>query len=148
MFILASGESSTFSLAIYEELPNIDSVVATIVGNSVVEFDRAQVDISNTLLTFDDNDILHITGELMNNNDYPVEISGLVAATFDAEGLVVTTDTYNVTIRYLEPGDSGPFRVSIPGPLSGSDIIEDFEVYMDVERAEEEIATQLLISDA
>jgi hypothetical protein len=39
-------------------------------------------------------------------------------------------------MRYLEPGQSGYFRVSMSGPLSGLDTINDYTVYLDVEQIE------------
>jgi hypothetical protein len=52
---------------------------------------------------------------------------------FDGAGEIVASDSYNTTIRYLDPGDSGPFRVTITGPNTGTSDITDFQLYMDAE---------------
>lgn len=148
LFSLAPGETSPFSLIIFEDLPGADTFEARIVGNSVTELDRAPLDVDNTLMTFDDDGNIHITGELFNNNNQPVDISSLAAAVFDANGGLITADSYDVTIRYLDPGQSGPFRVTLDGPQSGLDEVADFQLYLDVEFTEPIEPFDISISDA
>jgi hypothetical protein len=148
LFALAPGETSPFSLYIFEELLDADIFVATVVGNSVTDLERATLDIANSLMTFDDDGNIHITGELVNNTDQPVDVNALAAAVFNASGEIVASDSYNTTIRYLDPGDSGPFIVSITGPDSGTADITDFQVYIDSEITDPIAPFNVTIGDA
>ena len=148
LFALAPGETSPFSLYIFDDLPEADSFVATVVGNSVTDLERAILDVGNSLMTFDDDGNIHITGELFNNTDQPVDINALAAAVFDANGEIVASDSYNTTIRYLDPGDSGPFRVTITGPDSGTADISNFQVYIDSEFTDPIAPFNITIGDA
>jgi hypothetical protein len=133
LFALAPGETSPFSIYIFEEMPNADNFVATVVGNSATEIERAALDVANTLMAFDDDGNIHITGELINNTNEPVDINALAAAIFNGTGEIIASDSYNTAIRYLDPGDYGPFRVTITGPKSGTADITDFQLYVDAE---------------
>ncbi|HLF91476.1 MAG TPA: FxLYD domain-containing protein, partial [Anaerolineales bacterium] len=148
LFALAPGETSPFSMLIFDDLPDADNFAATVVGNSVTDVERATLDISNSLMTVDDDGNIHITGELFNNTDQPVDITALAAAVFDANGEIVASDSYNTTIRYLDPGDSGPFRVTITGPDSGTADITNFQVYIDSEFTDPIAPFNIAIGDA
>ncbi|NJN43497.1 MAG: hypothetical protein HC806_01315 [Anaerolineae bacterium] len=133
LFALLPGETSPFSIYVFEDLPDADNFVATVVGNSATEIERATLDVANTIMAFDDDGNIHITGELTNNTNDPVDINSLAAAVFDGAGEIVASDSYNSTIRYLDPGESGPFRVTITGPNTGTADITDFQLYLDAE---------------
>ena len=148
LYTLARGETSPFSLAVYEDLPEADNFVATVVGNSSADVNRATLDVENTLLTIDDDGLVHVTGELFNNTAQPIEISALAGAVFDSTGALILAESYNTTIRYLDPGDSGPFRITMTGPNSGSDTITDFEIYVDAEFTDPIDALGITIGDA
>ena len=148
LYNLTPGEASTFSVKIYEELPSADNFVATVVGNSTAEIERVFLDIDHSIMTIDDSGDAHITGELVNNTDEPVVINSLSAATFDANGQIVMADSYNVTIRYLDPGTSGPFQSQHHRAGCGSEAIDNFRVFVDAERDSPADPTNLLFSDA
>ncbi|MCP4426976.1 MAG: hypothetical protein GY803_21000 [Chloroflexi bacterium] len=131
LYKIAPGETTPFRLAVYEELSGADSFSATIVGQSVAEIERADIEVRGTTLTVDDDGNVHITGEIVNNGSEPAAINGVAAATFDGAGEIVTADSSIVNIGYLEPGESGPFRVYMYGPSKGADAIVDHIVYVD-----------------
>jgi hypothetical protein len=131
LYKLAPTETSPFSYWVFDDLPDADHYVATIVGQSVAEFERAEVSLEGVMLVVDDSGDLHITGNLVNQSDTPVEVSSLAAATFDENGELYTADAHSVIIRHLDPGEDGPFRVTMTGPEGGSANITEYEVYVD-----------------
>ncbi len=148
LYALAPGETSPFSLYIFDDLPSADNFVATVVGNSVTDLERATVDVANSVMTLDDDGNIHLTGELVNNTDQPVNVSSLAGAVFNANGDLMVSESYNVTIRYLDPGQSGPFRITMTGPDSGTADITDYQVYIDAEITDPIDPINLTISDA
>jgi len=148
LYNIAPGEVSPFSFTVYEDVPDADNFVATVVGNSTSDLERAPLDVLNTRMVFDDSGDAHITGEVMNNNDRSVVINSLSAATFDANGQIQTANSYSVAIRYLEPGEVGPFRFTITGPDYGNEELDSFEVFVDAQFDEPITPYNLAISDA
>jgi hypothetical protein len=148
LFALAPGETSPFSLYVFDDLPEADNFVATVVGNSVTDLERATLEVANSLMTLDDDGNIHLTGELLNNTDQPVNINALAGAVFNANGDLMVSESYNVTIRYLDPGQSGPFRITMTGPDSGTADITNFQVYIDAEVTEAIDPINVTISDA
>lgn len=148
LYSLAPGETSPFSMYVFDDIPNADSFVATIVGNSITDLERATVDIANSIMTFDDDGSVHITGELVNNTDQPVLINSLAGAVFNAAGEIMISESYNVMIRYLDPGDSGPFRITITGPDSGTADLATYQLYLDAEVTTAVDSFNLTVSDA
>ena len=128
---LAPGETTPFSLSVFEDLPDADNFEATIVGSGSAEVERAPVEVRKIVMTKDDDGDLHITGEIFNGGDQPVVVNSLAAATFDASGELVTAESSSVSIEYLDAGEDGPFRVLMIGPASGVEDVTDFEVYLD-----------------
>jgi hypothetical protein len=135
---LTPGEDSPFSLTVYEELGNAaSSFMAYVVGNVTIDdLVRANVQVTNMQMTTDQDGDIHITGELINNNDFPVIVNSMSAATFDNTDQVVTANYQSVLTRYLEADQNGYFRVSMSGPITGPDIIDDYTVYLDPEQVE------------
>ena len=133
LYTLAPGETTPFSYWVFEDLPDADSYIATIVGQGASEVERAAVNIEAVLLVVDDSGDLHLTGNLVNNTETPVEIDGLAAATFDENGDLYTADSHSVLIRHLDPGEDGPFRVTMTGPEGGTSNIDEYEIYVDSE---------------
>ncbi len=148
LFNIAPGEETPFSMTIFEDLPDADHYVATIVGNSTTDLARAQLTLANMAMVHDDSGDTHITGEFINDNDFPVFINSLSGATFDASGLIQTADDYSVSIRYLDPGESGPFRISITGPDFGTGDIDSYTVYVDAEEEDPIPPFDISLSDA
>ena len=148
LYSLAPGETSPFSLYVFDDLPDADNFVATVVGNSVTDVERAIVDVANSVMTFDDNGNIHLTGELVNNTNQPLNVYGLAGAVFNANGELQVAEAYNVSIRYLDPGQSGPFRITMTGPKAGTADITDFVIYTDAEVTAPVAPINVTISDA
>jgi len=148
LYTLAPGETTPFASWVYEELPDADSYVATIVGQSAAEVERASVTVEGVTLVTDDSGGLHITGSLVNNTETPINIDGLAAATFDENGELFTADSHSVIVRYLDPGEDGPFRVTMTGPEEGSANINEYEIYMDAEVSEPYDSFDLAFSES
>ncbi|MBU1662576.1 MAG: FxLYD domain-containing protein [Chloroflexi bacterium] len=132
LYTIAPGETVPFSLSFYEDLPDDVDFVATIVGYSAAEVERPMVEIRGTLMTIDDDGDVHVTGEIVNNDLEPISID-VAAATFDSLGEIVTADSRDVVVGYLDPGESGPFRVSMTGIGDSAVDIMDYTVYLDAE---------------
>ncbi|RLC89734.1 MAG: hypothetical protein DRI77_15420 [Chloroflexi bacterium] len=147
LYNLAPGETSPFSWWVTEDLPDADSVTAMVVGQSTTTLERAQVEIRGTVMIVDDDGDLYVTGEIVNDGDQPVEINGLAAATFDGDGEIVTANDAGVLLRYLKPGASGPFRVTMDGPASGVEEIVEYDIYLDAEITSPEDEMALLLSE-
>ena len=145
LYKLGTGETSPFHLWIFEDLPDADNYVATIVGQSSTEVDRAEVEFTHVNMVVDDDGEVHVTGMLLNNGDIPIKIGGLAGATFDTNGALVSADGYNVLMRYLDPGEDGPFRVTITGPAGGMADV-DYQLYADVEVSDPEDYYELTFS--
>lgn len=133
LYSLAPGETSPFTVWTGEELPNADSVIATVVGQSAAELDRVDVEVRGVVMTVDDDGDVHVTGELVNNTNQSVVVNSVAAATFDASGEIQTGDYSLVSIGHLDAGESGPFRVMMTGPGSGLEDGTYHETYVDAE---------------
>jgi len=139
LYDIPAGATSPFSLSIWDEIPEMDSFSATIVGQSVTDFDPTEVKVRATRMTFGENSI-YVTGELLNSGTTPVEIGDVAVATFDADGTLVTADVSFAAISYLGPGEVGPFRVTMETPQTGAEAITDFRVYTNAEIVDPEDA--------
>jgi hypothetical protein len=84
-------------------------------------------------MTFDDDGSVHLTGELVNNTSTPVLINTIAGAVFNAGGELVLAESYSVMVRYLDPGDSGPFRITLTGPDTGIADLTEYQLYVDAE---------------
>lgn len=133
---LAPGETSPFSLSIYEDLTAASEYVAIVVGNGTTELDRAEVQITNTQIIIDDDGDIYVTGELVNDNYHPVIVNSMAAATLDEADKIVTANYHSVLNRYIDPGQSGYFRVMMTGPTDGTEMIKNHVIYIDTERRE------------
>jgi hypothetical protein len=134
LYSLAPGETSPFVHWVFDDLEDFDHFTASIVGQSSADLDRIEIEVRGTPpWVLDDDGNIHITGELYNPNEEPVEIGGIAAATFDADGNLITADNYAVSIRYLDPDEAGPFRITMTGPAVGAENIDTYTIYLDVE---------------
>jgi hypothetical protein len=127
-----AGEATPFGVEISKDLPDADTYQVTVTNSSSATVHRAAVDTQGVVMVVDDNGKVHLTGELVNNGKDPVAVNGLAAATFDQNGKVVSADYSDVLIHYLDPGKSGPFRISMNAPKDGADV-KDYKLYPDVE---------------
>jgi hypothetical protein len=133
---LAPGETSPFNLLIAEELPQAQTFRAEVVGYHPDALERAPVGLEHERLIVDDRGDIFITGVLVNQNDRPIIINSLGAATFDQAGGIVTANAHSVLMRYLAPGQIGFFRVTMNGPREGTAQIVKHTVYIDAQLSE------------
>ena len=147
LYTIAPGEISTFALWVSENLPGAEYATATVVDHSVGEIERASVEIRGSVVTVDDDGDVHVTGELYNSRGDPVHINGLAAATFDADGGLMTAKDYSIASRYLDPGEDGPFRVTMIGPAEKIANITEYQIYVDAEYTAPEDYYDLIFSE-
>lgn len=147
LYRIAPGETTPFQLMVYEDLTGIDSFTATVVGQSTAELNRPPVSIRGTVLSIDDDGNVHLTGEIANDGSQPIVVNGIAAATFDNAGELVTADSALVTVSYLQPGESGPFRVYMYGPAESLDEIVDHTIYVDALPTEPETPWPIIFSE-
>jgi len=84
---------------------------------------------------------------VINNGTTPVEVNGLAAALFDQAGELVTTAYVSVIKHHLEPGETGPFRVSLYAPTEQLDTLTEYEFYWDTVVAEPAELVDFTFSD-
>jgi hypothetical protein len=132
LYSLGPGDTSPFSTWIWEDLPSVQEFSATIVGFSVSNVEQVDLEVRGTRMSLGNGDV-HITGELVNTNDSPVQIGNIAAATFDSEGRLITAGSDVVAISYLDPEESGPFRITMDKPADDSIAIADFSIYTNAE---------------
>jgi hypothetical protein len=128
---LAPGEISPFVLWTNEILPSDVYAIGSVIDYLETEFQRAEVVVRKELITIDDRNDVHVTGEFYNNNLFPILINGLAAATLDLDGYLLTADSLSVFSNYLDPGEVSPFRVTMPGPGEVNPTIMDHMVFID-----------------
>ncbi|MGD2158439.1 MAG: FxLYD domain-containing protein, partial [Anaerolineales bacterium] len=138
LYTLSPGEISPFTLWVSEEIPSASNFNATIVGQSSAEVTRPEFETRGEVLTIDDEGDIHVTGELVNIGAQPLTVNGLAAAAFDVNGEIVTADFMDAAIRYLDPGESGPFRITMIRPIESVESVASYELYSDVIPAQEE----------
>ena len=146
--IVDVGETVPFSLFIFEDLSNPTRFAAEIVGRSISDEEQAPVEVRRVSALVDDDGDMHISGELVNNNDYPIEVDSLAAATFFPDGVIMAADSHDVSVRYLAPGEDGPFRVSLIAPQGGVDRVDDYAIYLSAVETEAESVVDVAIGDA
>jgi len=136
LYTLAPGTTSPFAMYIDgEDLTDPDRYVATIVGNSSSNNEPADVSIENVVTVIDDYGYVHITGEVFNNGSEPAQVNRIAGAVFDVDGNLISGEGSGNNMHYIDPDDSGPFRVSITVP---DDVdIDNYELYVDAEVTEQ-----------
>jgi hypothetical protein len=147
LYNLAPGELSPFELWVYEDLPTADHFTAAIVGQGTSDIERATVEITKVTQIVDEYDAINLTGEVVNNNDTPVDISGLSAALFNDAGELVTAGYVSVVQHHLEPGESGVFRINLYAPEDQLESLTDYEFYVDSVVADPADVVDLQFSD-
>jgi hypothetical protein len=136
LYTLAPGSTSPFSLWVSEDdITDPDHYVATIVGQSQSDASAANVEIVKVTEVTDDYGYVYLTGEVVNNGSEPALVNGLAGAIFDAAGELVTGESSGVYMHYIDPGDSGPFRISITAPADAD--LSDYTIYVDASVTEQ-----------
>ncbi len=129
---LAPGEVSPFDLWVYEDLPGADHFTATIVGNGTNTYsERIQGDVSKVTFTVDDYQYAHLTGLITNNTDQPMDVNTVAGVLFDIDQNILDAQTESVILNHLEPGESGPFRITFSGLGNLVEAIDTYQFYID-----------------
>ena len=133
LYTLAPGESTPFELLVRDSLSEAQDVFGAAIGFDSSNLERQVIQTRNSVVAIDENGNLHITGELFNNTQDPVQINGLAAAILDKKGGLLTAGDLSAGIQYLDPGEAGPFRVPMLGPVERIPEIGDYQIYIDSE---------------
>jgi hypothetical protein len=120
------GGISPFILQIGIDLPDEFRLEGQIVEFNESKIEKVDVTIKKQFTIVDDNNNIHVTGEILNNNLFPVEIQNLTSAFFGQDGRLINIDTDSIYIHYLDPGEVSPFRITIHG-AAGSEL-EDIQI--------------------
>jgi hypothetical protein len=95
----------------------------------------------------DDRGYIHLTGELYNHNLFPIFVQNLSVGAFDSNGNLVNMDTDSVHIHYLDPGEFGPFRLTIPNSNIETQGSTEYKVFFDATRTKPEDYLDLEINE-
>jgi len=148
LYTIDPNETSPFKSMIWEELPDLDHFYGSIVGQSYAEVERPALEIRGVVFTIsDDGSYTHISGEISNNGSEPeisnngsepAKINSLAVAIFDTGGNLVSADVSTDLVRYLYPGEIGPFRVSVATPATRRGEISDYALFTDAQLVSKE----------
>jgi hypothetical protein len=128
--LLYPGENGVFFHAFLNVHPSTPQVSAGIVAYDVSGSERIDLEIQNVNVTPDNNGDLHVSGEIFNSNKIPTYIDQVVVAFFDGNGLITSANSRSIGSHYLEPGEVGPFRVSIPLPEEWIEPTAEYTLYI------------------
>ncbi len=133
LYTVGPGEITPFHLWVTDDLPGADTFVATVIGNNVSSAERGLAEIGEITQLVDEYDTVYLIGEVTNTDSQPILVSGIAAATFDAAGEMIAAASESVSLHYLDPGESGPFRINLTGAEGSSADVTDFEIYTDIQ---------------
>jgi hypothetical protein len=134
-----------------------DCCEVTVTGQQTGEVDRADLEVENGQQTTDKYGDIHLTGEIVNKSNRPVQINGLAGAVLNKDEEVIAADWSSTVTRYLGPNeddvddddktgyDRTPFDVTLSGPV---DNVDDWRIFWDADQVEEAASTQLEIAIA
>lgn len=126
---VAPGETAPFLYNIYDiGVPLVSFTAAVIDFTSSQDLTRATLGLEHAAFTIDDYGDFHCTGELVNNTNDPVLIESLAATILDNNRALFSADSYWAVTRYLEPGESTPYRIS-PLGAEGT-VVSDYFCYV------------------
>jgi len=130
---LPPGGVSLFLLLIQNPPMDVHHAAGTIIESHKAEIDPIKLEVRGEKVATGSGGVVHITGDLYNPSLNPVWIKSLSAAIFDNSGHLLIGNTHSVTVQYLEPGEVGPFRVTVFGPDDRVRRMADHTIYMEVE---------------
>lgn len=133
IWVIAPGESAPFSSWVADDIADVASATAEISGQSSSDVVRADVSMDGVQVITDDYGDIHLTGKMVNNGSSPAYISDIAGALFDTSGQLVTAYSYGYYLSYLDPGETGPFRVTISVPDALADQVDTYELYLDAQ---------------
>jgi hypothetical protein len=130
---LAPGELSPFLFRTFKDIQGVDHITSRLFDYRIGNVERGELEIRGAHVEIDDHNAVHITGELYNGSFDPIFISSLAASITDANGSLMAADIQSASSQYLEPGENGPFRVTILGLKTEAKNIFDPAIYIDAQ---------------
>jgi len=130
---LHPGEISPFIILSEKEIPGLDHINSSISEFRIEDLEKGEVIVRNELLTLDTVNKFHLTGELYNGSLDPIKINSLAASLFDRNAEILSTASQAAAPHYLDPGEFGPFRVTMPTANDLNQIPTDYAFYIDAE---------------
>jgi len=125
------GGTSPFVLWLTFPLQGEISITGEVIKFAKTEIRSVEVIIRKQSITMDDNNNIHVIGDILNNNLTPIEIQSFATAVFGIDGNLLNADSQSVFIQYLDPGETSPFRTTIQEPVDISLDITHYKVFVD-----------------
>lgn len=110
---------------------DVDQVITEVLDYQLSETPNHDIQIQKELLTNPSETTTILSGELRNNHGDPIIIDHLAAGVFDKNGNLISISGEFTSIRYLDPGEIGPFQVTFLSADSTSTSIVDFQIYVE-----------------
>lgn len=124
---LPSGGDVPFHASGFEDAGPDSQFLALVDQVRETELIQPELEIIDATLVAD-ADQIHLVGRIVNHSDLAVTIRAIAAAVFDPD--LFATASAQVWIGHLDPGEDGPFRISIPNHGRES---SDHRVYLDAQ---------------
>jgi hypothetical protein len=124
---IPAGEVSPFMYYVDSDLTDFDHAEVKVEESDQSSDQPVALDVANDSMYTDNDGRVYVIGELTNNTNTAVDVSGVSASAYagkDFRG----GDSGWTYIHYLAPGDSGPFMVQINGKIDDAD---KYEIYVD-----------------
>ncbi len=136
--LLGPGETSPFSFYVSGLEANVQSVNAKIVSMDDQSYlERASVEVSADKVAEGEYNDIHYTGTIQNTGDQTAEIEAIAIGIFDKNKNLIYVDTYSAAQHEIEPGQSGPFRISVSLPEGVKDQIDFYTIFVDATKTSE-----------
>ena len=130
---LQPGQQAPYTAWIDRDIPGLDHFEVEIAECVLAEpAERSQVDVRSGRVVVDDAGTAQVTAELFNPSSKAVLVNGLMAAVYDAAGVMITAQYADVSPRYLASTESGPVRASLDLPPGAGPKVNSFKLFMDV----------------
>lgn len=132
---LFPGERAVFIQDFQDITITTPLVTADIVSYNLATTGRVDLVIGNINLSSTGDSLVYLTGEILNSLLVPIYIDQLSAAVFDPSGHIRAANNWEIGSHYLEPGETGPFRIPIAHPNNAQSQSSDFfEIYYRAEQ--------------
>ena len=130
---LFTGQSSPFSTIIETNPNEISGFKCSLEGFQVSEIETINVQILRESLTEGIDENVYLAGEIYNHHSKPIIIETVAAGLFNKEGYLLSSSKASKFIHYLDPGEVGPFQVTLPKYHSQDSIATNFQTYIEAQ---------------
>ena len=131
---LTPGERAVFIQDFAQITSATPVITAHIVAFTQASSEKVELNINTNSVLAAGEARLYLTGEVLNTLPVPVYIETISAAFFDQDGNFKTASTWELGSHYLEPGETGPFRITIDLTNLQIQTTDPYEVYYRAER--------------